>query len=190
MVISWLHANVSDNIKKSILFISSACEIPKELEDRFQLSNGSRKYKLSKELFDLTQNKISINDYFTMLSSLWEELESMNILPTITTITPEITALLVAIDTQREESKLFVFLKGLDEVYSPTRSKLLMQNPLPTVKVDKKSQREVLPNTKVEFSVMFRKKKFGSKGACVPCLWWKRPFEEKCGQLWDISHGI
>lgn len=44
LVISWLHNNVSESIKKSILFISTAAEIWKQLEKRFMLTHGSRKY--------------------------------------------------------------------------------------------------------------------------------------------------
>ncbi|XP_074328089.1 uncharacterized protein LOC141666002 [Apium graveolens] len=53
MVISWLHNNISDSVKRSILFINLASEVWKQLERRFMLTNGSRKYKLSKDLFSL-----------------------------------------------------------------------------------------------------------------------------------------
>lgn len=121
LVISWLHANVSDNIKQSILFISTAHEIWKQLE------TGSRKYKLNKDLFSLSQNKMTVNDYFTKFSGMWEEIDSMNTLPPITATTTEIQTFLKAIVAQKEESKLFVFLNGLYEIYSPLRSQLLMQ---------------------------------------------------------------
>ncbi|XP_074373972.1 uncharacterized protein LOC141714344 [Apium graveolens] len=63
MVTSWIHNNVSDSIKKSILFIAYASEVWKQLEKRFQLTHGSRKYKLSKELFELKQNGCSVVDF-------------------------------------------------------------------------------------------------------------------------------
>lgn len=56
MVISWLHNNVCDSIKQSVLFVNYALEIWKLLEKRFQLSNGSKKYKLSRDLYSLKQN--------------------------------------------------------------------------------------------------------------------------------------
>ncbi|XP_074336319.1 uncharacterized protein LOC141673467 [Apium graveolens] len=117
LVISWIHNNVSETIKKSILFISSASEIWAQLEKRFALTNGSRKYKISKDLYELKQNHLYVADYFTQLSSLWEELESMSLLPTITTMTPEITTFLSAITKYREETKLFQFLNGLNDKY-------------------------------------------------------------------------
>lgn len=199
LVISWLHANVSDTIRKSILFISSACEIWRQLERRFQLSNGSRKYKLNKDLFSLTQNKLSVNDYFTQLCSLWEELESMNILPSLTTVTPDITILLTAINTQREESKLFVFLNGLDEVCSPIRSQLLMQHPLPTVEMacaviqQEESQRSVLSLSEIEASAMYTKRVFDSKPAQCTACGGKGHLSDKCWSVvgyppWHLKH--
>lgn len=75
LVISWLHNDVSENIKQSILFINYAHDVWLHLEKRFMLTkNGSRKYKLTRDLFFLKQNKMKINDYFTTLSSLWEEI--------------------------------------------------------------------------------------------------------------------
>lgn len=135
MVISWLHNNISDNIKRSVLFIDSAAEVWNQLEKRFSLTNGSRKYKLTKDLFALKQNSLSINDYFTAMSALWEEIDSMSALPVIKNVTTEITAFLQAVNTYKEESRLFQFLNGLNEIYGPQRSQLLMQVPLPTIEV-------------------------------------------------------
>lgn len=51
---------------------------------------------------------MKINEYSTSLSSIWEEIESMNLLHVVTTVDPGITALLNAINTQREEAKLLM----------------------------------------------------------------------------------
>lgn len=75
LVISWLHSSVSDTIKIFILFIYSASEIWKHLDKRFILINGSRKYKLTRDLFAFKHNGMSVTEYFTALSSIWEDLE-------------------------------------------------------------------------------------------------------------------
>lgn len=176
MVVSWLHGNVSDPIKQSILFINSAYEIWRQLEKRFMLSNGSRKYKLNRDLFGLKQNKLKINDYFTTLSSLWDEIESMNTLPVVTTVAPDVTTLLTTLETQKAESKLFQFLNGLDDCYSAILSQLLMQNPLPSVEIaytaiqQEESQSDVLSNTDIELSAMFSKSHIDSRSlTCTAC---------------------
>lgn len=101
MVISWIHNNISDNIKSSVLFINTAGDIWKQLEKRFSLTNGSRKYKLNRDLFNLKQGGMKVSEYFTRLSGLWEEIESMNILPAVTTTTTEVKDLLKAIETMK-----------------------------------------------------------------------------------------
>lgn len=103
MVISWLLNNVSDSIKKSVMF-HDASTIWKQLEQRFSITNGSRKYKLSKENFDTKQNEKSIYEYYIQIKILWEELES---LPRITNITSEIKLFLQTLQTHIDEQKLF-----------------------------------------------------------------------------------
>ncbi|KAL2933232.1 Retrovirus-related Pol polyprotein from transposon TNT 1-94 [Bienertia sinuspersici] len=51
IVISWLHASMSDSIKKSILYLVTARDIWKQLEKRFTVSNGPAKYRLNKALY-------------------------------------------------------------------------------------------------------------------------------------------
>lgn len=121
-------------VKGYVLFINLASEVWKQLKKRFMLTNGSRKYKLNRDLFSLKQKELSIADYYTAMSSLWEEIESMTVLPPVTTVNEEITALLKAIETMKEESRLFQFLNGLNDV-GAQRSQLLMLLPLPTVEV-------------------------------------------------------
>ncbi|KAL8123524.1 hypothetical protein AgCh_011483 [Apium graveolens] len=89
------------------------------------------------------------------MSEIWEEIDSLTVLPTLTVITPEITAFLTAIDALKEESRLFQFLNGLNDVYIPLRSQLLMRQPLPSVEMacsviqQEESQKDVLKISKL-----------------------------------------
>ena len=166
MVISWLHNNISESIKKSILFVNSASEIWKLLHSRFQVANGSRKYKLARDLFHMQQNHRSLVDYYTDISSLWEELDDMSVLPAINNITPEITEFMRVLDTHKQESRLFQFLNGLDDEYSSQRSQILMMSPLPNVEnacsiiQQEESQRDTLKvpiQSSVEIAAMYGK---------------------------------
>ncbi|KAJ8430478.1 hypothetical protein Cgig2_003060 [Carnegiea gigantea] len=89
MIIAWLMNSISESIGKSILFLNSAGQIRLQLEQRFALSNGSRKYKLNKDIYEVKQNHASISDYYTKLKCLWEDLEDMNELPKLSAITDE-----------------------------------------------------------------------------------------------------
>ena len=44
-----------ESIKKFIMFVNSAYQIWKLLEQRFALTNGSRKYKINRELYETKQ---------------------------------------------------------------------------------------------------------------------------------------
>lgn len=69
MVISWIMRSVTDSIAKSIIFVDTAYEIWLQLERRFALSNGSRKYKLNRETYDTMQLG---QPYYTRMKCIWE----------------------------------------------------------------------------------------------------------------------
>ncbi|XP_048497923.1 uncharacterized protein LOC125496492 [Beta vulgaris subsp. vulgaris] len=174
MVISWILFNVSEPIKKSVMFVENASQIWKFLEQRFLVSNGSRKYRLNKEIYESKQQGKSITDYYTEMRGLWEELDALNHLPPISAVDPEINAFVLALNTQQEELKLFQFLNGLDEIYGPQRSNLLMMSSLPSVKTacsslqQEECQREMLKPVKEENEVMAMYSK-GREGGCSVC---------------------
>ncbi|XP_074345088.1 uncharacterized protein LOC141684147 [Apium graveolens] len=197
LVISWLHSNVS--------------EVWSQLEKRFLLSNGSRKYKLNKDLFALKQNNMKLNDYFTTLSSLWEEIESMNALPVVTTVATDITAFIDAINKQKAEARLFQFLNGLDDMYVALRSQLLMQNPLPTVEIafsalqQEESQKDLFTMASLDATAMYSRSQPEYKGPpCHACgqknhsgdrCWtvigyprWHRKYKPQISRTQHITH--
>ncbi|GKC90760.1 cysteine-rich receptor-like protein kinase 8 [Tanacetum coccineum] len=173
MVISWIMSSVCESIAKSVMFVGTAYEIWQQLEKRFALSNGSRKYKLNRETYDIVQQGQSISDYYTRMKCVWEELDSMNELPRIANVTPEITAFLNAIHTQKEEQRLFQFLNGLDDHFGAQRSQLLLSTPLPSVETacsllqQEESQRDVFSSS--------------SSGVDSTALYSKSDTKEKCG---------
>lgn len=91
-----------------------------------------------------------------MMRCTWEELEALNSLPPLTSLTTEINEFIRALNMQQEEQKLFQFLNGLDEVYGTQRSQILMMTPLPSVEVacsyleQEEAEREILKQVKEE----------------------------------------
>lgn len=106
-VIGWIMGSVSEPIKQTIMYMMTAREIWLYLERRFSLSNGSLKYKLNKELYETKQGSQTISDYYTILKSVWEELESLDQLPTISDNGEDVKRFLKAFEKQKEEKRLF-----------------------------------------------------------------------------------
>lgn len=111
------------------MFMPNATLIWSNLEQRFSLINESRKYKLNKDLYKIMQHNMSLNDYYTSLRVVWEELDAMNTVPAVTNPTEEVKILLTAISLQKEETKLLQFLNGLDDTYNSQRSQLFYVMP-------------------------------------------------------------
>lgn len=97
-----------------------------QLEERFALTNGSRKYKLNKNLYETKQEEKPISEYYTQMRVLWEELESLN--TPITTVNTEITTFICELNKHKEEQRLFLFLNGMKTDYSAQRSQILMMS--------------------------------------------------------------
>lgn len=140
------------------------------------LTNGSRKYKLNKHVYETKQQNKPISDYYILMKACWEELESLNTFPPITTMTTEISAFVEALDRQREELKLFQFLNGLDEEYGAQRSQLLMMSPVPSVESacanleQEESQRDLLGSIKEEMErLAMYSKSTGKVQMCTAC---------------------
>lgn len=165
IVISWLHGSTTEAVKTSVLYLNTSRDIWVQLESRFKVTHGTRKYKLSKEMYDTKQNGAPINDYYTNMRALWEELDALNHLPPITTLTTEINEFVQAMNKQQDEQRLFQFLNGVDEDFNHERSQLLMRAPLPSVEeacsslMQEEAQREVLNISKLslESSAMYSK---------------------------------
>uniref|UniRef100_A0A7C8ZXR5 Retrotransposon gag domain-containing protein n=1 Tax=Opuntia streptacantha TaxID=393608 RepID=A0A7C8ZXR5_OPUST len=99
--------SVSEAISRSVLYVESAREIWLQLEKRFRLSNGSRKYRLNKDVYSIKQNGSSVSDYYTRIKGIWEELDSMVDLPKVSVANEEIAAFLRAFGRMQEQQKLF-----------------------------------------------------------------------------------
>lgn len=116
------------------------------------------------------------------MKCVWEELDNVNVLPTIT-VTPEITVFLNALNQQKEEQRLFQFLNGLDDHYGNLRTQLLLMVPLPSVEnscsmlQQEESQRMLFGSGSIESTALFSKGNVKDK--CSICGFkWHPP--ERC----------
>ncbi|RVW51959.1 Retrovirus-related Pol polyprotein from transposon TNT 1-94 [Vitis vinifera] len=68
-------------VDDSLLYLDSACDIWKDLNDRFNQGNGPRIFQIKKQLSALNQGSLDVNSYFTKLKILWDELREFQPVP-------------------------------------------------------------------------------------------------------------
>lgn len=128
VVISWILNSVSKEISASLIFSELASDIWTDLQDRFQQSNGPRIFQLRRELMNIKQEQQSISAYFTMLKSVWEELNKFR--PTCTCSMCTCGGL-KEIKSYHQLEYTMSFLMGLNDTYSHIRGQILLMDPLP-----------------------------------------------------------
>ncbi|XP_019248441.1 PREDICTED: uncharacterized protein LOC109227698 [Nicotiana attenuata] len=150
MVTSWILNSLSKEIADSVEYASDAVELRKELEDRYEQTNGARLYQIQKEINDLSQGNLDITTYYTKLKKLWEELATLSKRNQCNCICN--CGAKENMYKAEQDRRLIQFLMGLNEVYTVVRGSILMMNPLPNLAqafsalVQDGKQREIRPN--------------------------------------------
>lgn len=158
MVTSWLLNAVVKEIANSLLYFETAEEVWNDLHDRFHQSNVPRIFQIKQQLMNLCQGSMDINNYFTKLKTLWDELKNFQPVPTC-----DCGGMQLWID-HLEQEYVIQFLMGLNYSYSGIRAQILMVDPLPTVSrvfhllIQEERQRvigmrSIIPNNPMSFSV-------------------------------------
>ncbi|XP_035838302.1 uncharacterized protein LOC118485898 [Helianthus annuus] len=125
MVISWIINTLSREIGESVLYVKTASQLWKELNDRFGQINGAKYYQLQKSICEISQGSSDIATYFTKIESIWDEISSLSEVPACS------CGAYVVIAKKEEEQKLIQFLMGLNSSYDNV---ILMMQPLPSIK--------------------------------------------------------
>uniref|UniRef100_A0A1S3YY54 Retrotransposon gag domain-containing protein n=1 Tax=Nicotiana tabacum TaxID=4097 RepID=A0A1S3YY54_TOBAC len=149
MVTYWILNSLSKEIADSVEYANDAVELWRELEDRYEQTNGARLYQIQKEINDLSQGTLDITTFYTQLKKLWEELSTLN---AKTQCSCQCTCgAKENMHKTKQDRRLIQFLMGLNEVYTAVRGGILMMNPLPSMAqafsllIQDEKQREMKP---------------------------------------------
>ncbi|XP_019260529.1 PREDICTED: uncharacterized protein LOC109238509 [Nicotiana attenuata] len=149
MVTSWILNSLSKDLADILQYVSGAKELWRELEDRYDQTNGAKLYQLQKEINDLSQGTLDITGYYTKMKKLWEELNTLN---AHAQCNCQCTCGAKAnMHKAEQDRRLIQFLMGLNEVYTVVRRCILMMDPLPSIAqtffilIQEEKQREVKP---------------------------------------------
>ena len=72
MVISWILNSLSKDIADSVEYVSDAVELWKDLEDRYDQTNGAKLFQIQKDINDLSQGVLDVTVYYTRMKKLRE----------------------------------------------------------------------------------------------------------------------
>lgn len=132
MMISWLLGVLDQNIARSVLYFKSAREIWLNLEERYGQASGTTLFALQQSLFEIRQGSDNISGYYTKIKMLWDQLDSVDPLPTCScaNCTCQITQKLVK---SQDDRRLVEFLMKLNEGFEMIRGNILVMSPLPSI---------------------------------------------------------
>ena len=131
MVTSWILNSLIKEVSDSVEYVNNSAELWKELEDRYDQTNGAKLYQIQKEINDLTQGVLDITVYYTRMKKLWEELNTLNVKNHCSCVC--VCGAKDSIFKAEQDRRLIHFLMGLNEVYTVIRGNILMMNPLPSM---------------------------------------------------------
>ena len=115
MVLAWLlHATVK-NIADSIMFSATSHAAWTELEQRYGQAEMTRIFEVQRDLCSISQNNLSVADYFTEIKKLWDEYSAITIIPHCSCGLE--CASLKAVNKMIDTQKLMQFLIGLNDAY-------------------------------------------------------------------------
>ncbi|XP_019236838.1 PREDICTED: uncharacterized protein LOC109217062 [Nicotiana attenuata] len=77
MVTSWILNSLTKEIADSVEYVVDALELWRELEDRYDQTNGTKLYQIQREINDLSQGSLDVTSYYTKMKKLWEELNTL-----------------------------------------------------------------------------------------------------------------
>ncbi|CAN0892915.1 hypothetical protein LINGRAHAP2_LOCUS17851 [Linum grandiflorum] len=124
LVRGWLKASMNLDLRRSVRYATTACQIWDDLKDRFGRGSASRAYELRHNICLLRQEDLGVSAYYTRQRALWDELCAI-------TPRPQCTCSGCNCDIQKkmreaaDKEHLFAFLMGLDENYAAIRSHIL-----------------------------------------------------------------
>ncbi|KAI3723909.1 hypothetical protein L2E82_35671 [Cichorium intybus] len=132
MVRGWLVSAMEKEIKSSVKYAITARDIWLDLQERFGKENAPRAYELRRIVTTIRQEDMSVSAYYTKLRGVWDEIHSINPIPTCSCqgckceISKEFAKM-------REKERLYDFLMGLNEEYGAVKTQILSTSPLPSL---------------------------------------------------------
>ncbi|XP_074349363.1 uncharacterized protein LOC141689087 [Apium graveolens] len=122
-----------------------------ELEERYGVSNGAQLFSLHKEIAEISQGNCNVAEYFTKLKMLWDDVDSLCLIPVCSCGCTCGASL--KLSKFQQDQHMIQFLMGLNDSFTVIRGSNLMKSPLPSLGqvysllLQEETQREIHVNT-------------------------------------------
>lgn len=132
LVVSWMKLTINANIHTNLSHHDVARSLWEHIQKRFSMKNGSKIQRVKTEIAIAQQKGQPIETFFGYLNKLWTTLTDYRPLKRCKcgSCTCELN---VVLEQERDEDRVHQFLRGLDEIYIPTRLALLSWVPFPSL---------------------------------------------------------
>ncbi|XP_052116695.1 uncharacterized protein LOC127746717 [Arachis duranensis] len=130
ILLSWLNLSLSPEIAKSVIRISNASDLWKDLKNRYSHGDVFIVRELKEKFYTIRQGDLTVTSYLTKLKSVWEELENIRIIPSCIACVNGCNCGLKIIRDYAYEEYIVKFLRGLNEQYSTVKSQIMLLKPL------------------------------------------------------------
>ncbi|XP_061359131.1 uncharacterized protein LOC133303265 [Gastrolobium bilobum] len=128
LVMAWLTNSMEPQIGQTYLFFDTAKEIWEAVQKNYSdLENTSQVFELRNKLRDFRQRGMTITEYFTALTNLWQELDLY--------YASDLKGLEANTQFKKhlEKERLYDFLAELNRDLDEVRGRILGQRPLPSL---------------------------------------------------------
>ncbi|XP_019171343.1 PREDICTED: uncharacterized protein LOC109166898 [Ipomoea nil] len=135
MLLSWILRVVSPTIASSVLWINTAEGVWKDLKKRFSQQDVFRIAEIQSQIHHTKQGNSTVNEYFTQLKLLWDELLVLRPIPSCE-CSPNCAcgnSLSDKVKAHLENDMLSAFLIGLNDNYTSIKRQIMLMKPLPDV---------------------------------------------------------
>ncbi|XP_074302849.1 uncharacterized protein LOC141636469 [Silene latifolia] len=135
MVMRWILNSLDKTIRDNLKYVTSARRLWSELSERYDQANSIEIYQLTKDMGDTSQGNSSLIEYYSKLKSSWENLDSLDPLPSCSCgkCNSCTCFLFKRMQEKKNNIKLIQFLMGLNGGYDNIRAQILSLDALPTI---------------------------------------------------------
>nr|XP_023920023.1 uncharacterized protein LOC112031568 [Quercus suber] len=120
MVISWMINSMHVDVFSSIMYCQTTSEMWLELQKLFSQGSGPKIYNLQKEISNISQNQMTIIEYFTRFKKLRDQLLNLEPLPECT------CGAIKTLSASHDKTYAMRFLMGLNENLETIRTLILI----------------------------------------------------------------